>query len=52
MKARAHTMLEGKDMQRVVVVEPAGKMLLERPRHRGDNTIRMGLKETGWESVQ
>jgi hypothetical protein len=38
-------MFGGKDMQRALVVEPAGKMLLERPSHRGENTLQWILKK-------
>jgi hypothetical protein len=33
-------------------VEHGGKRLLERLRHRGEDTITMNLKEKGWEGVK
>lgn len=34
------------------MVEAGGKRQLERPRHRGEDTIIMDLKEKGWEGVK
>ena len=33
-------------------METGGKRLLERPRHRDEDTIKMDLKEIGWEGVK
>jgi hypothetical protein len=37
---------------RVLVGKPERKRPLERPRRRWENGIRMGLRETGWGSVE
>jgi hypothetical protein len=42
---------EERKMYRVLVVKPAGKRPLERPRHRWEDGIRMDLREIGWGSV-
>jgi hypothetical protein len=39
---------EGRNMYRVLVGKPEGKRPLERPRHRWENGIRIGLREIGW----
>jgi hypothetical protein len=36
----------GRGVYRVLVERPKGKRLLERPRHRWENNIKMDLKET------
>jgi hypothetical protein len=35
----------------ILVGKPEGKKLLRGPRHRWENSIRMDLRETGWEGV-
>jgi hypothetical protein len=42
---------EGKDVYRVLVARPKGKRPLGRPRHRGEDNIKMGLRETGINGV-
>jgi hypothetical protein len=39
---------EERKVYRVLVGKPEGKGLLERPRHRWENGIRMDLKKMGW----
>jgi hypothetical protein len=39
---------EGRDVYRVLVGKPEGKRPLERPRHRGEEGLKMDLKEIGW----
>jgi hypothetical protein len=34
------------------VGSPEGKRPLERPRHRGEDKLKMDLRETGWEGVE
>jgi hypothetical protein len=43
---------EGRNMYRFLVGKPKGKRLLERPRRRWKDGIKMDLRETGWESVE
>jgi hypothetical protein len=38
-------------MKNVLVGKPEGKGPLKRPRHRWEDTIRMNLREIGWEGV-
>jgi hypothetical protein len=38
---------EGRNMYRVFVGKPDGKRLLERPRHRWEDGIKLDLRETG-----
>jgi hypothetical protein len=40
---------EGRDVCRVLVGKPEGKMPHERPRRRWEDGIKMDLRETGWE---
>jgi hypothetical protein len=42
---------EERNVYRVLKGKPEGKRLLERPRHRWEDGIRMDLRETGWGSV-
>jgi hypothetical protein len=39
---------EGRNVYRVSVGKPGGKRPLERPRHRWEDEIKMGLREIGW----
>jgi hypothetical protein len=41
-------MAEGRDVYRVLVEKPEGKRLLERPRRRWEDGIKMELREIGW----
>jgi hypothetical protein len=41
-------MEEGRDVYRVLVGKPKGKRPLERPWHRWEDGIKMGLGEIGW----
>jgi hypothetical protein len=43
---------EGRNVYRVLVGKPKGKRPLERPRHRWEDGIKMGLRETGLEGVK
>jgi hypothetical protein len=43
---------EGRNVYRVLVGKPKGKRPLERPRHRGEDGIKMNLRETGWGGVE
>jgi hypothetical protein len=45
---RVARMEEGRNVYRVLVGKPEGKGLLERPRLRWENGIKMDLRETGW----
>jgi hypothetical protein len=38
---------EGRNVYRVLVGNPAGKRPFERPRHRWEDGIKMGLREIG-----
>jgi hypothetical protein len=38
-------------MRNARVVKPEGKGLLERPRHRWEDNIRIDLREVGWQCV-
>jgi hypothetical protein len=38
---------EGRGVYRVLVGRPKGKRPLRRPRHRGEDTIKMDRRETG-----
>jgi hypothetical protein len=40
-----------RNVYRLLVGKPEGKRLLERPRHRWVNNIRMDLGEVGWVDV-
>jgi len=37
-----------RDAYRVLVGKPEGERLLGRPRHRGEDNIKMNLQEVGW----
>jgi hypothetical protein len=37
-----------RNVYRVLVGKPKGKRPLGRPKHRGDDGIKMDLRETGW----
>jgi hypothetical protein len=37
--------------KKMLVGKPEGKRLLERPRHRWEDNIRMDLREIGWQVV-
>jgi hypothetical protein len=39
---------DGKNVNRVLVGKPEGKIPLERPRRRREDGIKMDLTETGW----
>jgi hypothetical protein len=39
---------EGRNVYRVLVGKPKGKRPLERPRCRGEDVIKMDLREVGW----
>jgi hypothetical protein len=43
---------EGRNVYRVLVGKPKGKRILERPRHRWKNGIKMYLQHIGWEDVE
>jgi hypothetical protein len=43
---------EGRNVYRVLVGKLEGKVPLERPRHRGEDGIRMDLEEIGWGGVE
>jgi hypothetical protein len=43
---------EGNNLYRVLVGKPIGKRLLERPRRRWENGIKMDLREIGWGGVE
>jgi len=40
--------VEWRDVERVVVGKPEGRILLGRPRHRLENNIKMDLHEVEW----
>jgi hypothetical protein len=42
---------EKRNAYRLLVGKPEGKRLLERPRRRWVDNIKMGLLEIGWEGV-
>jgi hypothetical protein len=42
----------GRNMYRVLVGRPKGKMPLERPTHRWEEGIKMDLREIGWGGVE
>jgi hypothetical protein len=42
---------EERNVYRVLVEKPEGKRPLERPRHRWEDGIRVGVREIGWGSV-
>jgi hypothetical protein len=42
---------EERSMYKVSVGKHKGKRLLERPRHRWEDRIRMDLREIGWEGM-
>jgi hypothetical protein len=42
---------EERNMYRVLMGKPEGKRPLERPRRRGEDGIRMDLREIGWGNV-
>jgi hypothetical protein len=46
---RVAGMGEMRNVYRILVGKPEGKRLLGRPRHRQEDSFRMGLKEVGWE---
>jgi hypothetical protein len=39
---------EGRNVYRVLVGKPEGNRPLERPRRRGEDGIKMDLREIGW----
>jgi hypothetical protein len=41
----------GKEVHSVLVGKAGRKRLVGRPRHRWENSIKMNLKEIGWEDV-
>jgi hypothetical protein len=41
-------MVPKRNVYRILVGKPAEKRLLERPRHRWDDNIKMYLREIGW----
>jgi hypothetical protein len=43
---------EGRNVYRVLVGKPEGKMPLERQRRIWEDGIRMGLREIGWGGVE
>jgi hypothetical protein len=43
---------EGRKVYKVLVGKPERKGPLERPRHRWEDGIRMGLREIGWGGVE
>jgi hypothetical protein len=43
---------EGRNVYRVLVGKPEGKRPLERPRHRWEDGIKLGLREIGWGGVE
>jgi hypothetical protein len=43
---------EDRKVHRDLVGKTVGKRLLERPRRRWEDGIRMNLRETGWRSVE
>jgi hypothetical protein len=43
---------EGKNVHRVLVAKPEGKISLGRPRHGWQGGIKMDLRETGWGCVE
>jgi hypothetical protein len=43
---------EERKVYKVLVGKPEVKRPLEKPRRRGDNGLRMDLRETGWGCVQ
>jgi hypothetical protein len=42
---------EGRNVYRVLVGKPEGKRLVERPRSRWEDGIKMDLREIGWGGV-
>jgi hypothetical protein len=43
---------EGRNVYRVLVGKPEGKRLLERPRRRWEDGLKVGLREIGWGCVE
>jgi hypothetical protein len=43
---------EGRNVYRVLVGKPEGKRLLERPRRRWEDGIKMAFREIGWRGVE
>jgi hypothetical protein len=43
---------EGKNIYGVLVGKPEGNRLLERPRHRWEDGIKMDLREIGWGGME
>jgi hypothetical protein len=41
---------EKRGLCRIVVGEPERKRLLDRPRHRYEDNVKIGLSEMGWEA--
>ena len=42
---------DGRGVYRVLVGRPEGRRSLRRPRHIGEDNIKMDLQEVGWEDV-
>jgi hypothetical protein len=53
MRWAGHVVRIGKrrNMYSIFVGKPEGKKSLGRPRRRGENNIRMDVRELGWEGV-
>jgi hypothetical protein len=45
-------MVEARNVYKILVGKPDGKMPLGRPRHRWEHNIRMDLRKAGWECVE
>jgi hypothetical protein len=41
-----------RNIYKILVENPAGKRPVSRPRRRGEDNIRMDLREIGWEGVE
>jgi len=53
MRLAGHVARTGdmRNMYKIFVGKPEGKIVFGRPRRRWENNIRMGLREVGWEGV-
>jgi hypothetical protein len=51
MRLAGHLALLGRNAYRVLVGKPDGKRPLGRPRRRWVDTIKMDLRETGWDRM-